>query len=67
MAWEVPFREVEAFMSDLGGRPHWGKQSFLTAGELAPRYPGWDAFQAARRELDPAGRFTNAWARRVLG
>jgi L-gulono-1,4-lactone dehydrogenase len=67
MAWEAPFGEFEAFMSRLGGRPHWGKLSFLTARELAPRYPGWDAFQAARRELDPGGRFTNAWARRVLG
>jgi FAD-linked oxidoreductase len=67
MPWEAPFREFEAFMSGLGGRPHWGKQSFLTATELAPRYPAWDAFQAARRELDPDGRFANAWARRVLG
>ncbi len=64
--WEAPFREVEAFMSGLGGRPHWGKHSFLTAAELAPRYPEWDAFQAARAELDPEGRFENAWARRVL-
>ena len=49
MPWEAPFREVEALMGSLGGRPHWGKWSFLTAAELAPRYPAWDAFQAARR------------------
>jgi FAD-linked oxidoreductase len=67
MAWEAPFREFEAFMSGLGGRPHWGKLSFLSASELAPRYPAWEAFQAARRELDPEGRFTNEWAARVLG
>jgi FAD-linked oxidoreductase len=66
MAWEQPFREVEAFMSGLDGRPHWGKLSFLGASELAPRYPAWEAFQAARRELDPDGLFSNAWARRVL-
>ena len=65
--WEAPFREVEALMGSLGGRPHWGKWSFLTAAELAPRYPAWDAFQAARQELDPGGRFENEWARRVLG
>ena len=65
--WEAAFREVEALMGSLGGRPHWGKWSFLTAAELAPRYPGWDAFQAARQELDPDGRFENEWARRVLG
>jgi FAD-linked oxidoreductase len=67
MPWEAPFREVEALMGSLGGRPHWGKWSFLTAAELAGRYPAWDAFQAARQELDPDGRFENEWARRVLG
>jgi L-gulonolactone oxidase len=67
MAWEAPFREVEALMSSFGGRPHWGKWSFLGAEELAPRYPEWEAFQAARAELDPEGRFANAWVRRVLG
>lgn len=67
MAYEPAFREVEAALSALGGRPHWGKRSFLTAAELAPRYPRWDAFQAFRRELDPSGRFTNAWLRNVLG
>ena len=67
MAWEAPFREVEALMGGFGGRPHWGKWSFLGADELAPRYPEWEAFQAARSELDPEGRFVNDWVRRVLG
>jgi L-gulonolactone oxidase len=67
MAFEPAFREVEAALSELGGRPHWGKRSFLTARELAPRYPRWDAFQAARAELDPDGHFANAWVRDVLG
>jgi FAD-linked oxidoreductase len=67
LPWEEPFREFEALMSGLGGRPHWGKRSFLAAAELAPRYPRWAAFQAARAELDPDGRFENAWTRRVLG
>jgi L-gulono-1,4-lactone dehydrogenase len=64
---EAPFREVERLMAGWGGRPHWGKRSFLSARELAPRYPAWDAFAAARAQLDPDGRFENAWARRVLG
>jgi L-gulono-1,4-lactone dehydrogenase len=67
MAWEAPFREVEALMRTLRGRPHWGKHSFLEAAELAPLYPEWEAFQAARAELDPGGRFENDWTRRVLG
>ena len=67
MAYEAPFREVEALMAGWGGRPHWGKHSFLGARELRRRYPAWVAFAAARAELDPAGRFENAWARRILG
>jgi FAD/FMN-containing dehydrogenase len=67
MPYEPAFREVEAALSALGGRPHWGKRSFLTAAELAPRYPRWERFQALRRRLDPGGRFANAWLRDVLG
>ena len=67
MAYEQPFREVEAAMGELGGRPAWGKRSYLGAAELAPRYPRWDDFQAVRAELDPEGRFANAWLRHVLG
>ena len=66
LPWQAPFREVEALMSEFGGRPHWGKRSLLEADELAPRYPAWDAFGAARAELDPDRRFENAWARRLL-
>ncbi len=67
MPYEAPFREVEAHLSSLGGRPHWGKRSFLGAADLAPRYPGWDAFASIRAELDPGGRFASAWVRHVLG
>lgn len=67
MEYEPAFREVEAALSELGGRPHWGKRSFLSARELAPRYPRWDDFQAIRARLDPRGRFANAWVRDVLG
>jgi FAD-linked oxidoreductase len=67
MEYEPAFREVEAALSALGGRPHWGKRSFLTSREFAPRYPRWDDFQAIRAQLDPRGRFANAWVRDVLG
>jgi L-gulonolactone oxidase len=68
MPYEAPFREVEALLgSGFDGRPHWGKRSFLGAAELAPRYPGWEAFQRVRGALDPGGRFAGAWVRRVLG
>jgi L-gulonolactone oxidase len=67
MAFERPFREVEEAMGAFDGRPAWGKRSYLSATELAPRYPRWDDFQALRRALDPDGRFANAWLRHVLG
>ncbi len=65
--WEAPFREVEAAMGALGGRPHWGKRTLLGAEALAPHYPQWSAFQAARETLDPDGRFANAFTDRLLG
>jgi L-gulonolactone oxidase len=67
MDYAPAFRAVEAALSALGGRPHWGKRTFLGADELAPRYPRWADFQAVRAELDPGGRFASPWVRRVLG
>ena len=66
MEFEAPFREVEAAMREWGGRPHWGKRSFLGASELAPRYPRWDDFAAIRSRLDPDGRFVNRWIAQTL-
>ncbi len=67
MAFEPYFRMVEQIMDGFGGRPHWGKRHFQSAATLAARYPGWERFQAARRRLDPDGRFTNDELARVLG
>ncbi len=65
--WRSYFSEVERIASEYGGRPHWGKRHFLTAEDLAPRYPRWDDFAAARRRLDPEGVFANDYTDRVLG
>ncbi len=67
MDFDAYFRGVERIMDDYGGRPHWGKRHFQTAATLAPRYPGWDDFQAVRRRLDPDGVFVNDYVERVLG
>jgi L-gulonolactone oxidase len=67
MEWRPYFEAVEAIMDSYGGRPHWGKRHFQTAETLAPRYPRWDAFAAARDELDPDRVFANEYAARVLG
>jgi FAD-linked oxidoreductase len=67
MPYERYFREVEAIMSDVGGRPHWGKLHFLQAADLRERYPRFDEFVRLRDELDPAGMFANDYLDRVLG
>jgi L-gulonolactone oxidase len=67
MEWRPYFEAVEAIMADYGGRPHWGKRHFQTAATLAPLYPRWADFAAARDELDPARVFANEYTERVLG
>jgi FAD-linked oxidoreductase len=61
------FQEVERVMLAMDGRPHWGKKHRAGAEVLAPRYPGWDRFQAVRDRLDPVGVFTNDHLAHVLG
>jgi FAD-linked oxidoreductase len=61
------FREVEAIMRDLDGRPHWGKIHFQDAASLAPRYEHFADFLAARDRLDPERLFANPYLTRVLG
>jgi len=65
--WPAYFGEVERIAASLGGRPHWGKRHFRRAADLAPIYPRWDDFQAARRRLDPEGVFGNEHTDAVLG
>jgi L-gulono-1,4-lactone dehydrogenase len=67
MEWRPYFEAVEEIMDGFGGRPHWGKRHFQSAETLAPRYPRWSEFQAARDRLDPNRVFSNEYAFRVLG
>jgi L-gulonolactone oxidase len=67
MAYEPYFREVEAIMRPLGGRPHWGKLHYQDHRSLREVYPAWGRFAAVRARLDPHGRFANAYLDRVLG
>jgi L-gulono-1,4-lactone dehydrogenase len=61
------FDLLEGLADRHGGRPHWGKRHTQTAATLAPRYPRWADFQAARDGLDPDRVFTSAAIARVLG
>ncbi|WP_069770063.1 FAD-binding protein [Streptomyces sp. LUP30] len=60
-------RAVEAALEPFEPRPHWGKVFQLPADVVRGRYPRIDDFTALTRVLDPAGKFSNAFVRDVLG
>ncbi|MFI7499763.1 FAD-binding protein [Streptomyces sp. NPDC049687] len=60
-------REVEAVLEPFSPRPHWGKVFGIPATVVRTRYPRIGDFAELVRELDPAGKFTNAFVRDVLG
>jgi len=66
-AHEEYFRDVEAIMTAVGGRPHWGKMHTRSAEYLSQAYPKHGDFVALRDELDPERRFGNAYLTQVLG
>ncbi len=66
-AHEDYFRDVEAVMTSVGGRPHWGKMHTRDAAYLAEVYPRFGDFVALRDRLDPERRFGNDYLTRVLG
>jgi L-gulono-1,4-lactone dehydrogenase len=61
------FREVEAVMTSVGGRPHWGKMHTRDADYLSGVYPRFCDFVRLREHLDPEHRFGNGYLARVLG
>lgn len=61
------FREIEAIMTAVGGRPHWGKLHTRDAAYLRSVYPRFDDFLRQRDRLDPERRFGNPYLSRVLG
>lgn len=61
------FEGVEPLLREREGRPHWGKLHTRTDVDLAPVYPRFGDFAAARDRLDPDRLFTNPYLERVLG
>lgn len=61
------FRDVESVLTELGGRPHWGKMHTRDAQYLRAVYPRFDEFRAVRDRFDPNRVFANAYLRQVLG
>jgi len=65
--WLPYFTDAQAIFVNHGGRPHWGKWHSLRALDLANLYPGFNAFQATRRSLDPDGVFLSPYMRGLFG
>ena len=64
---EQYFTDVEAVMTSVGGRPHWGKMHTRDAHYLAASYPRMRDFLALRDVVDPDRRFGNDYLSQVLG
>lgn len=64
--WSAQRERFEAFCRAHGGRPHWGKEAVLDRAYLRAQYPRFEDFCSLRRELDPRGRFLNAWLSPLL-
>ena len=64
---EQYFDDIEAVMTSVGGRPHWGKMHTRDAAYLRGAYPRMEQFVALRDHLDPDRRFGNDYLRQVLG
>lgn len=60
-------RRLEDALDAFEPRPHWGKVFTLPAEVVRERYPRLADFRALARQLDPTGKFANAFARNVLG
>jgi xylitol oxidase len=53
---------LEEALAPLRARPHWGKLTSLTPGEIEELYgERLVTFRRHRHEVDPQGKFTNAW------
>ena len=48
------------------GRPHWGKYCPIDPKTAASLYPHLSEFRDICSRIDPAGRFRNEWALRLL-
>jgi len=60
---EKYFRACEEIFIGYDGRPHWGKLCFLSPGQRADRFPGFESFSRVRQRFDPNGMFLNDFLR----
>ncbi|MGY5958246.1 D-arabinono-1,4-lactone oxidase [Kosakonia sp. BK9b] len=59
-------RAAEKRLAEEGGKPHWGKYFDPQLYDWPALYPQWAEFQAIRRQLDPQGKFLNAFMTELM-
>jgi xylitol oxidase len=60
--------KIEAALTPLQARPHWGKMFLADADAIAPHYERLHDFTVLLQRTDPRGAFRNDWLEtRVLG
>ncbi|MFJ4799488.1 FAD-binding protein [Streptomyces murinus] len=59
-------RGLEEALEPFEPRPHWGKVFGMPTAVVRGRYERLDDFRALVRDLDPTGKFTNAFVGEVL-
>ena len=52
---------LEERLAPFEARPHWGKLFTTPPARLRALYPRWDEFHTLLRDVDPAGKFRNAF------
>ncbi|HRW09074.1 MAG TPA: FAD-binding protein [Caldilineaceae bacterium] len=57
---------IEEALAPFNPRPHWGKLFTLTPAQIQAQYPRMADFRALAQELDPQGKFRNAYVDRYL-
>jgi xylitol oxidase len=58
--------QIEAALAPFGARPHWGKLFLGSAESIESVYPKLPDFRRLAGELDPAGKFRNAFLDRYV-
>ncbi len=65
--YESYFADLEAVLTSVGGRPHWGKVHTRDRAYMEGVYPSLGDALAVRDRVDPHRRFGNAYLDRVFG
>lgn len=60
-------RAFDDLVGPWGARPHWGKETAITWGEVRRLWPRAEDFRSLTRAWDPDGVFRNPFLDRVLG